>query len=330
MAEIVGFENPGIDFLCTLPHLPGSNEAMYMQKQSWQGGGQVSTGLVAASRLGATTALIGTVGDDIFGRFCCNDLIRHGVDISNVKVRPGGRTGFSLVLSDEETRGRSIIMRAAKTSPLQEIEVDFDMVKQAKVLHLAWVDSIGLEAARIAKENGVTVLLDADNYYPLLEEVYQYVDVLIASQFVYDHYFTDDEEEKNLKTTLSWGPKVAIYTKGSKGCVGLWKGGFFHQNAFQVPIVDTVGAGDVFHGAFASCLVRGMNPVEAAEFSSAVSAIKCTRIGGRAGLPTREMTEHFLKTGEIQSEELDKRVAYYERGLEQLADEKTETGCFTH
>ena len=73
-----------------------------------------------------------------------------------------------------------------------------------------------------------------------------------------------------------------------------------------------------------------MEPVEAAEFSSAVSAIKCTRIGGRAGIPTREMTEHFLKTGEIQDEALDKRVAYYERGLEQLADEKIETGCIAH
>ncbi|HHV10877.1 MAG TPA: carbohydrate kinase family protein [Clostridiales bacterium] len=320
MIDVMGFDNPCMDFLCNLPHMPRPNEGMYMKGQSWQGGGQVATGIVAAARLGATTALCGTVGDDIFGRFCRNDLARHGVDVSGLKMQNGCQTGLSLVLSDEETGGRSILMRQGDAPGLPLEEVKADRIRQAKVLHVAWVDDVVLKAARIAKENGVPVLLDADNYHSRLEEIFPYVDVVIASKFVYDHYFPSGDEEKNLETTLSWGPSVAIYTLGDQGCMGLWEKGFFRQEAFPVQVVDTVGAGDVFHGAYACCMARGMTPVEAARFASAVSAIKCTRIGGRAGIPTWETTKYFLETGEILGKELDERVDFYARGLEYVAE----------
>ena len=96
------------------------------------------------------------------------------------------------------------------------------------------------------------------------------------------------------------------------------KVGYTDEGAFALPaftgleIVDTTGAGDVFHGGFISAWLRGLGAVESARYASAVSYIKCTRLGGRAGIPTQEMTEHFLRTGTlIHGEELDARSAFY-------------------
>ena len=75
-------------------------------------------------------------------------------------------------------------------------------------------------------------------------------------------------------------------------------------------------AGDVFHGAFLAAIVKGLSPKDAARFASGVAAIKCTRIGGRAGIPNWEETDNFLETGEIDYREIDERVKKYGRGIE--------------
>lgn len=318
MVDILGFDNPCMDFLCHLPHLPAPNESIPMHAQSWQGGGKVASGVVAAARLGACTALAGVLGDDIFGRFCKNDLMRHGVNVAALHTRANCSTSLSLVLSDAQTGGRNILYRQGNAPHLSPADLPAELLSQANILHLAHVDETTLTAARIARQNGTLVLFDADNYSPGMEAIYPLTDILIASEFMYRHAFKAGSIEKNLETALSWGPSVVLYTFGEKGCVGMWEKGFFRQAAFPVKTVDTVGAGDVFHGAFAACISRGMTPPEAARFSSAVSAIKCTRIGGRAGIPNRETTEHFMRTGEILSQELDERVKFYERGLENV------------
>ena len=107
-----------------------------------------------------------------------------------------------------------------------------------------------------------------------------------------------------------------MFTFGEKGCIGMTKGGYFELPAYKVDVVDTVGAGDVYHGAFLAGLLKGYSAEYTAKLASAVSAIKCTRIGGRAGIPNWEVTDNFLETGEIDYREIDERVKKYGRGLE--------------
>ena len=85
-----------------------------------------------------------------------------------------------------------------------------------------------------------------------------------------------------------------------------------HKN---ITVVDTTGAGDVFHGAFIFGLLKGWDAEKSAKFSSAVSAIKCTRLGGRAALPDYKTVQNFIKTGKIDYTEIDKRVEYYHNGM---------------
>lgn len=317
--DVVGIDCPCIDMLAHIATLPKANESTLVLENSWQGGGKVATGVVAASRLGLSAAIMGTVGDDIYGKFCINDFIRHEVDIQCLYVRKDSSTSFSIVLSDKETNSRSILYKLGSVEPLQPEEINFDYIKNSKVLHIAQAQETHLAAAKFAKEHGVQVVYDADNFSKEMEKMFPYIDIFIASEFVYNHYFgNSDDYKKNLKLTLSKGPKAVVYTFGSKGCVGMMGKEYFNLPAFKVPVKDTVGAGDVFHGAFVYGLCQNWGFEETAEFASAVSAIKCTRIGGRAGIPTKEMVFEFIKSGKIDNDSLDERVKFYERGIENV------------
>ena len=98
---------------------------------------------------------------------------------------------------------------------------------------------------------------------------------------------------------LGMGPRTFIETRGAAGCFGITQGEHFHIPAFEVEVVDTTGAGDVFHGAYIVGMMQGWSPRECALFSSAVAAIKCTSLGGRAGIPTFGQTMSFLKGRDV-------------------------------
>ena len=106
--EIAGYDMPCVDLAVNVDVFPKPNGGTGINAMSWQGGGKVATGMVAAARLGAKCAMIGAVGSDDYGAFCLRDFERHGIDISGMKTRQGETTSLSIVLSDRETQGRSI------------------------------------------------------------------------------------------------------------------------------------------------------------------------------------------------------------------------------
>ena len=111
---------------------------------------------------------------------------------------------------------------------------------------------------------------------------------------------------------MAKGPSVVVFTMGDKGCIGCDENGEFKLDAFKLgPIVDTTGAGDVFHGAFIKGLLDGKSAVECARFAGATATIKCLQLGGRAGIPTLETVENFLRTGVVEEADFRERVEYY-------------------
>ncbi|MBS6955321.1 MAG: carbohydrate kinase family protein [Enterocloster asparagiformis] len=316
--DVVGIDMPCVDFAVNVDHFPDPNGGERIRELSWQGGGKVATGLVAAARLGAGCAVLGAVGNDSYGRFCDKDFIRHGIDTKHLLKREGRTTSLSLVLSNRETMGRAIIYNLGTAEKLEKNELAVDYLKNARYLHLAMLDDVAVEAARIAREAGVKVFLDADSYSDELGDFIPMVDVFVASEFVYEAMFQDRDYEANCRKVMERGPEIVVFTFGEKGCVGLSREGYFELPAYHVEVVDTVGAGDVYHGAFLAGLLKGWTVEKTAQFSSAVSAIKCTRIGGRAAIPDMETVMRFMETGEINYAEIDQRVEFYKRGIDHV------------
>jgi sulfofructose kinase len=160
---------------------------------------------------------------------------------------------------------------------------------------MRWVE--GTRAAfAAARIQGVLTVLDADlGGGGHLDEFLQLADYAIFSGPALDAYAPCASDEERLDQVLGLGATHAGVTRGAQGYRWRSKGGGpGHQPAFPTEIVDTTGAGDAFHGAFAWALADGRPVPECARIAAAVSALKCRRLGARSGLPTREELDSFL------------------------------------
>jgi len=125
----------------------------------------------------------------------------------------------------------------------------------------------------------------------------------------------EDDLEGNCRKLHEMGPSVVWITRGELGCCGLVDGKFYNVPTFEVPVIDTTGAGDVFHGAYIAAMLEGLSHPECARYANAVSAIKVMFVGGRTGIPNREILKRFLEDGTVLTEELEKRLEYYRRNF---------------
>ena len=169
-------------------------------------------------------------------------------------------------------------------------------------------------------EAGGKVSIDAPYYKPFVYENYRYFDIFIGSEMYYeamceDNGYDPKEYEKNMNSIRKEGCEIVIFTFGGDGSRGVSSEGYFELPSIPVNVADTTGAGDVFHGAFDYAYLQGMSVVECAKLATSTSAIKCTRPGGRSGIPTWDVLKKFMETGEIDYTEIDERVAHYKQGI---------------
>ena len=158
-------------------------------------------------------------------------------------------------------------------------------------------DEIRRAAARLAKELGITVSLDACSMQEDNEknwELASLADILIANEKYPRRLTGKDSVEEALAVMAKLGPKVLASTAGSRGCWYVRDGCVKHLPAFEIRAVDTTGAGDTFHGAFLACWLTRPDPEYCLRFASAAAALKCLKRGGRAGIPDRAAAEAFL------------------------------------
>ncbi|MCL2055728.1 MAG: carbohydrate kinase family protein [Oscillospiraceae bacterium] len=319
MYDVVGIEMPCIDLNLNMDEFPKVAQGNRINQYSWQGGGKVASGSVACARLGAKCAIMGCVGDDIFGRFIVGDFQRHGIDTSGMMVREGSTTSLSCVLSDLESGNRTFVFAPGTAPRFKFEELDLNLIQSAKYLFISNGGEETVKAVDAAREAGVQVFIDADSYSEDIIELIPKIDIFVASEYFYKRMYGNEDFEKNCREVMAKGPRIVIFTMGPKGCIGVSEEGFFNIPTFlELPVVDTVGAGDVFHGGFLAGLISGRSVAESARFANAVSSIKCTRIGGRAGIPDLKTVERFLEDGFIDYTEIDERVKHYERGLDNV------------
>lgn len=311
--DIIGIENLIMDFALRIDHLPETDGMSELHDYLWQSGGNASSAIVAASRLGAKCAMVGTIGTDEFGRFCLNDMIYHGVDVSHIYQQEGD-TALCICLAEEETQGRSFVARRGVNNPLTDEQIDESFIASAKYIHCSVANTEAKRRAiRYAKKHNVIVSYDAGSFNDDAEQIITDSDILIMSHQFYKSMFGENSEYvKNCRKLLQRGPQIVIVTLGAMGCAGTDGKIDFRLPPFSgYTIVDTTGAGDVFHGGFLYAHSKGWNLEECARFASAVSYINCTSLGGRVGIPDRGMVEQFLETGIIEDSQLDERKKHY-------------------
>jgi len=294
--DILGIGCCSVDYLSVIPTPLQPDAKLRMKRFSRQGGGLVATALVTAQRLGASTQFIGKVSDDPVGSEILEGLAREGVDASLSVVEPGRETRFALILVDESTGRRSIVWTPGTVTPLQWEELDPSLPTRCRLLHIDEYElGASLRAAKQARSANVFVSLDAETVEEETPELLANVDLVIGSQDFARQYTGCSDPEEAVRSLHKQGPRIAGVTLGSEGSVFCEGSDVFFQEAFQVRVVDTTGAGDVFHGAFAFAVLKGWSTRACAVFSSAVAAMKCMDLGGRQAIPTLPAVRLFLE-----------------------------------
>lgn len=300
--QIVGIGRCTLDIIFRLPEYPTWEKGVVYDEYSIDGGGQVGTGLVAASKLGATTGYIGTAGSDYAGDLKVESLREWGVDTSHV-IRRMGPDGQVILVTVQSGTGERVFNHSDRldAEPITLDELDYDYITSADYLLLDGSHpEAALETAKWMREAGKQVMLDGSKTAESIKEstrrLIPFVDVLVCGDGFGEKLAGVGDAFEAGERVLDMGPRIFVETLGERGSVTVTLKKNFETPSFEIEVKDTTGAGDVFHGAYLYGLINGWNPERIALFSTAVSALKCTRMGGRRSSPTLGEVLEFLQS----------------------------------
>ncbi len=280
------------DLIFQVERHPEADEKCFATAMESCGGGPAANAAVTVARLGGSSALVAYLGEDAYGCAHHADLTREGVRTAWIQQGPHP-TPLSVILVKPNGE-RSVINHKSGTPPLTTVPLDLKAAMPQVVLFDGHEPTISPILAREAREMGIPTILDAGSVHAGSEELFPLVDWVVASERFARDYTGEVNPEKALARLRERVPNVVI-TLGKRGLVWNNQGMATHMEAFSVKAVDTTGAGDTFHGAFALCVARRMDLHSTLWVSSAAAALCCTRIGARTGIPTRRELEAFLR-----------------------------------
>ena len=289
--DIFGIGTAAVDDLVYVEHFPTADTKQPAQSIQRHGGGQTATALVAAARQGARTAFCCRLGADELSRFTVQTLEAEGVDCSPVIACPACGPVHSVIIVDSGTGSRTILYDSSAAREPNPDEIDPAWIAASRLVFFDQnAPRAGLHAARLARTLGIPVAADLEKRnLPEMDAILAHIDHLIVSQD-FARALTGLVDPAQAARALAVPPRAAtVVTCGGQGC---WyaegSGEPRHFPAYSVPVVDTTGCGDVFHGAYAAAITRGEPIPRAIQTASATAALKAMKPGGRAGIPGLE------------------------------------------
>lgn len=271
------------DLVFSVSQHPKSDEKIFADDLSGCGGGPAANAAIAISRLGFSSAFAGYLGQDLYGQMHLQEFIDHHVD-THLLVRGASPTPLSTILVKPDGK-RALINYKGATKPLTNNAIDFSSIQTKVILFDGHEPQISLTLVEFAKQKGISIVLDAGSMHEGTSLLWNKVDYLVASE-KFALQFSD-----NVQTALALmaekSPAVVI-TLGEKGLI--WQRGLQTGALSALPIkaIDTTGAGDAFHGAFAAAVSAGLDWSSILDYSTVAGALCCTKMGARQGLPWKK------------------------------------------
>jgi sugar/nucleoside kinase (ribokinase family) len=292
--DLVGVGLNATDTVISLAEFPACGSKIEYAEEKVMPGGQVASAVVACQLWGLSTRYVGKLGDDAAAELHEREFARAGVDPRLIKVADAA-SPKSLILVDQSGE-RTVLCRRDERLVLQPEELEREWIVNAHVLHVDGHDTTAATlAAQWAREAGVLVIADIDETYPAVETLIENVDYLIVSR---DFPFRLTGK-RDLKTALRYmqsryGCALAAATLGPAGVLACDGERILHRPAYCVPVVDTTGAGDVFHAGFIYGLRMGWDLERKLDFACAAAALNCMAEGARGGIQPVAVIEEFM------------------------------------
>jgi sugar/nucleoside kinase (ribokinase family) len=254
--------------------------------------------MVALKRLGLNTAYAGRFGSDPEGQFGLSTVKDEGVNIDYVEVVPNSSTQIAFITIEARSGERTIVWDRDDRLAYKTHEAPRGFGSQGRILHLDAHDPLACAVvARDARDAGTIVSADIDNIYEGLPQLLPLVDILVGSK-EFPRRLTGIEDPKAALVELQnrYGSRVVGMTLGDRGALIYCEGQFIQAPAYSAPggCKDTTGAGDAFHAGLLYGFLVGEDIETSLKLGNAVAAMKCSALGARPALPTKEKLAEFI------------------------------------
>jgi sulfofructose kinase len=303
MAKVITLGIAAQDFVFSVDAFPVEPRKYRARDIAVTGGGCAATAAVAIARLGGDSHLVSRLGNDVTARIIVEDLEADGVDCSGVRLFEGCKSSMSAITVDRN--GERLVMNYRD----ETIPADPGFVGE----HISGADAVladsrwpegALQLFQLASEMNIPSVLDGE--MPFGEGERAAVKLashpVFSTQGLADYASEPDLIDGLLAANAMRDGRWTAVTDGANGVFIALRGRVHRLPGHEVAVVDTLGAGDVWHGAFALALAEGQSEENAIAFASAAAALKCTRFGGRKGTPDRQVLNEFLDSNSLRME----------------------------
>ena len=275
--------------------IPVSGETILGDDYNIGPGGKGCNQAIAISRLGGKVNFISKLGKDEYGELALNKLRKDNIDTSNIVISEKHKTGVAGIHIDRNTGKNAITVIRGAPSSLKIKEINIDKIKKSKVFltQLEIPLDVTLHCLKVAKDNGLTNILNPAPACELKKEFFELVDYFTPNETEAEFYTgvkinNEFDAKKSANKLLKMGIKNAIITLGEKGVFFSNGKEEIYIKAIQAKAIDTTGAGDAFNGGFSLALVKGKKIKECLEFANKVAGLSTTKLGAGDSMPILE------------------------------------------
>lgn len=305
MAEkITVFGSFVVDLMARTPHLPAPAETVKGSFFKQGAGGKGFNQGVAAFKSGGDVAMITKLGRDSLANVALDTMTELNMPKDYLFYNDDVATGIALIMVDENTSQNEIVIvpGACSTITDEDIAKVEDRIKQSGylLLQLEVNQDANEKVAKLAKENGVKVIINTAPYQPISDEFLKGA-YLVTPNEVEAEELTGiavndlESADRAAKVFLDKGVQNVLITLGSRGVYINTDGKSEIVPAYRVDAIDTTGAGDAFNGGLLTALAEGKSLADASRFANALAALSVQRIGTTPAMPTREEIDAFIK-----------------------------------
>ncbi len=285
------------DFYFMVDHHPEPDEKILANAFLSCGGGPAANAAVTAAKMGLSVAFVGYLGNDNWGDMHLEELKKAGVKTDWI-VRGNNPTPISTVLVKPNGH-RSLVNYRVTDAAIEDTDLGLFDITPKVILFDGHEPKLSSTLIESVHNKRTWTILDAGSVNPGTVLLYNKVDYLVCSEKFAEEITGCNTINDTIEKLAQHNENVVI-TRGEKGLIWKAKIGQGKLKAYPIAAVDTTGAGDVFHGAFAGYLAMGKDLQEILKYSSAAAALSCTKPGGRTSIPMIKEVKNFIKTKNIK------------------------------
>lgn len=291
-----------IDHILNMTSFPKPGQTLAGDSYQIAFGGKGANQAVAASRSGANVQFIAAVGDDDIGAKICIQLQKDHVDTGPVQFIKHEKTGVALIFVNKNGEneigiyaGANAVITPDYLSPYQQNIITSHAILLQLEIPIATVEY----AIKLAKKNQTLVVLNPAPAQKLSDEILNNIDIITPNETEAESLTgiainNEENAAQAAKYLHQKGVKVVIITLGNKGAWVSNNGIGKLILGYQVPVIDSIAAGDTFNGMFVTALLEGKKLEEAVKYAHAAAAISVTRSGAQTSIPWRNEIEQFI------------------------------------